>query len=229
MLATTGCGSSVPAPTKAPVASASSAGAPAPAPAPAPTAKQKSSLEAQRGPFIDACMGGIGSKEYCECGFVQFAALFRDADFEQAPSENDPRMQQLALNMRESCADKFPEPKAQEQFEHSCTGDKPARQPYCGCAWTELRKTLSVSEILDYPPGGTKFAEARAGIPKACQGKYPAELAANEYFSACKNSGQKTQKQCECMWKKVLKKYTVEQLAAGVGDPTKILDLDKCK
>jgi hypothetical protein len=225
VVATVGCSSSGQAPPKAAPATAPTAAAPTPAPA----AKQKSTLESQRAPFIDACMENLGSREYCDCGFLQFATVFKDADFEQEPPKDDPRMEQLSQKMREACSDKFPEAKAQDQFMQSCAGNEHKREPYCGCAWTELRKSLSVSDILNYPPGDAKYVEAKKGIPKACKGKYPTDLASGEYLTACKNVGKKTEKQCQCMWKKVIKKFSVEELASGAGDPTKVPDLGKCK
>ncbi len=197
--------------------------------APAPPAKDKPTLQSQRGPFVDACMQSIGSREYCECGFVQFEGLYKDVDFEKEPPKDDPRMGQLAIKMKEACSDKFPEPKAQEQFMQSCTENEPKRDPYCNCAWTELRKSLSVSDILNYPPGDAKYVEAKKGIPKACKGKYPIDLASSEYLEACKAGSQRTDKQCQCMWKKITKKLSVEQLVAGPSEITKVSDLDKCK
>jgi len=146
-----------------------------------------------------------------------------------APPKDDPRMELLGVKMREACADKFPEPKAEERLLQSCSGNEPKRGPYCSCAWTALRKSLSVSDILDYPPGNTKYAEAERGIPKSCKRMYPAELALNGYPISCKNHGQKTQQQCQCMWKKILKKFSVEELVAGTGDSTKVSDLSRCR
>jgi hypothetical protein len=219
-----GCAASKPAPETATASTAKAA-----EPNPAPTTKPKPNLESQREPFIDACMESIGSKPYCECGFAQFAEIFRGADFEKAPPKDDPRMEQLAVKMKEACADKFPEAKALEQFVQSCTDGESKRESYCNCAWAELRKSLSISEIIDYPPGSPKFGEAKKAIPKACKGKYPADVALSEYLSACTGSGQKTDKQCQCMWKKILKKYTVEELVAGTGDPTKVPGMNECK
>ena len=221
----TGCGSSA----QQPVSSSSASTQTQPESATTAPTKEKPTLESQRAPFIEGCMESIQSKDYCECGFGEFAILFKDADFSQEMPKDDPRMGQLAIKMKEKCSDKYPEPKAKEQFLQGCAENEAKKDPYCNCAWTELRKSLSVGDILTYLPGNTKFAQAKQGIPAACKGKYPAELASNDFVAACQKDGKKTEKQCQCMWKKVNKKYTVEELVAGVGDPSKVPGLDQCK
>jgi hypothetical protein len=222
VVAATGCGS----PAKPPAAKPNTATA-----ANKTTAAQvaKPSMESQRGAFIEGCMDKVQGNEYCDCGFAQFAEIFKDADLSKEIPEDDPRMGQLAVQMKEACSDKFPEPKAKEQFLKGCAEKQSNKDTYCNCAWTELRKTLSVGDILTFQPGNTKFMDAKKGIPRACKGKYPAELALSDFLNACKKDGQKTEKQCQCLWKKVTKKFSIEELVVGTGDVSKVAGLNACK
>lgn len=227
MLAATGCGSSA----TAPAASVNPADASPPANSTAAsTVPKKSGVDSQREAFTKGCMENMQAPEYCDCGFTQFAQIFKDADFSEEPPKEDPRMVELAARIKGHCSDKFPEAKAKEHFLLGCVEDDAKKEPYCNCAWTELRNTLSVEDILTYePPGSAKWSEAKKAIPKACKGKYPAELANSDYMNTCKKDSQSTDKQCQCRWKKLAKKFSIEEIVAGTAEPSQIPDLAKCK
>jgi hypothetical protein len=199
------------------------------APSPAP-AQSRPSIESQRAPFLEGCMKNLPVAAYCECGFVQFAAVFKDADLSKEVPQADPRMQQLSDRMRSECSATVPEATVKDHTMESCIAGDATKTPYCDCAWTELRSKLPLAEIWAYqPPPTAQWLDAKKGIPKACKGKYPRELAANEFLDACKSDGAKTEKQCQCVWKKLSKRFSIEEIVVGAAELSQVKDLDKCK
>ncbi|HEY5956907.1 MAG TPA: hypothetical protein VIV60_10155 [Polyangiaceae bacterium] len=195
-----------------------------------PTTKVRPTIESQRAPFIEGCMKNIPVAEYCECGFVQFSTLFKDADLSKEIAPADPRMQELSNRTRSECSNKVPEATVKEHTMQSCVAGDVKKEPYCDCAWNVLRSKLSVGEIWAFQaPASPQWSEAKLRIPKSCKGKYPRDLAASEFLEACKKDGEKSEKQCLCVWKKVSKRFSIEEIVAGTADPSQLKDLDKCK
>lgn len=226
LILATGCGSTA---MKAPTNASTATVAPSTKPTQSRDASSRSNVESQRAAFIEDCMRSSQAEDYCACGFAQVAEVFKDVDFSQDLPKDDPRMAEAAARMKASCSDKFPEEKAREKFLLGCVENDPKREPYCTCAWSELRNTLSVGDILTHdPPGSAKWSDAKKGIPKACKGKYPADVASNDFMSDCKRNPQHTDKQCQCRWKKLTRKFSIEDLVAGTADPSQVKDLDKC-
>jgi hypothetical protein len=220
MLATTACSSSPPPP------AATSANAEPKSHEPAKD--DGTTAESQREHFIERCLTNDAMKDYCECAFTQFVDVFRGVDLSKEVSDDDIRLARLGTQTKEKCADKIPESVAKEQFVGACTSKEPKKEPYCSCSWGELRKSLSVAEIIGLQPEDAKWLEAKKQLPKGCKGKYPAELAANEFIGACMQKDA-TEARCQCLWKKVSKAMTIEEIAAETRDVSEVPGLDTCK
>jgi len=186
-------------------------------------------VESQRQPFIEECLRSVDSQSYCECSFGQFSELFRDEDFSQEMPKNDPRFQQLATQIQAHCLDKLPEASVRQGVVAGCVGEEPKKQAYCDCSWETLRKYYAVADILHNEPGSPEWLAGQRQVATACRGKFPAELAASDFLKACTAGGTKSAEQCSCAWKKVLKKYSIEDLVTNLADISKVPDLDQCR
>lgn len=221
-------GSATPAAAPAPSASAS-------APAPAPVASEKpapkpETVEDQRDSFIGSCVQKTNQKEFCECSFEEFKVVFKDADFSKPLADTDPRVAELQNRTSKACAGKLPESEVQASFVESCVEGDQAKSPYCQCAWTSLRKTLSVADFGNESAlADARGLAARKAMVADCKGKYPAEVAKKEFLDVCvKNTGG-TEAVCNCRWTKLKKQLTVEEIVAGTGDVSTVKGLKECK
>jgi hypothetical protein len=228
-VATLACGgSNVPA--AAPAASAS-----APAPAPAPVASEKpapkvETVEDQRASFIGSCVEKTRQQAFCECSFEQFKVIFKDADFSKPLVDTDPRVAQLQSETSKACAGKLPETEVKASFLDACVEGDKSKNAYCECAWTSLRKTLSIGDFGNETAlADERGLAARKTMVTDCKGKYPAEVAKKEFLEVCvKNTGG-TDAVCNCRWTKLKKQMTVEEIVAGTGDVASVKGLKECK
>jgi hypothetical protein len=232
------CGGSKPAATSpeppaatAPTASsATSASTPEPSAAPEPSASPaapKASLDSQREDFMRACMHKVSAPDYCECGFEEFKAVFKDADLTKGLSDADPRFKELTVRTQAQCASKLTEDAVKPNFLKGCTSDDPRRNAYCSCAWTSMRKTLSIGDFLRTEELGSRFEDAKRAMVKACRGKFPADVAKGEFSAACRKGS--SPKACDCLWKKIRAKFSVEEIAAGTADVKSVPGLSDCQ
>lgn len=182
----------------------------------------------QRDGFMKGCLETTSGKDYCECAFLQYVEVFRNVDLAEGADKNEPYFLQLGEQTKAQCADKLPEDEVKKAFVADCASKDSTREPYCGCAWGELRKTLSVAFLLNFQEGDPKWVQARQQIPKGCKGKYPAALAQREFTSRCQSDGT-TEKQCVCLFGKIAKKFTIEEIHVGTADVAKVPGLDTCK
>lgn len=230
-LASFACGGSAqPAAAPAPSASAPS---PAPAPAPAPPEKpapKVETVEDQRQSFIGSCVQKTNQPEFCDCSFEQFKVIFKDADFSKPLSNDDPRVAELQSQTSKACAGKLPETEVRASFMDACAEGENSKNPYCECAWTSLRKTLSVADFGNESAlADERGLAARKTMVADCKGKYPADVAKKEFLDVCvKNTGG-TEAVCNCRWTKLKKQMTVEQIVAGTGDVATVKGLNECK
>jgi hypothetical protein len=189
-------------------------------------AEQKPSIESQREPFVQACMRRMPAQAYCSCAFDQFADVFKDADLTQKPT--DAQMESLKQKTVSNCAPKLTEADVKPSFTTACVGDNPKKQAFCDCEWGALRSKLQLADFVsDFE--GPKFDEAKKNVATTCKGKLPEDIAKSEFLTGCnKGSGTEHQKACECMWKKLRTKSSVEEIAAGAVDIKKA-GLESCK
>lgn len=216
-------------------AAAPAASAPAPAPTPAPVASEKpapkvETVEDQRESFIGSCVQKTRQQEFCECSFEQFKVIFKDADFSKPLVDTDPRVAQLQSETSKACAGKLPEPEVKASFLDACVEGDKSKNAYCECAWTSLRKTLSIADFGNETAlADERGLAARKTMVTDCKGKYPAEVAKKEFLEVCvKNTGG-TDAVCNCRWTKLKKQMTVEEIVAGTGDVASVKGLKECK
>lgn len=238
-----GCGSKPPPAADAPASSSSAAGTDTAAPAgssgsAAPAGSSASAapgdgsgpttVDSQREPFMQGCMKRVPSPDYCQCGFEQFRALFKDADMSKDTPDNDPRFAQLQQQTMTACASKLPEDTVKASFMSGCAGSEPKKAAYCSCAYPALRKTLSIVDFIgDFQ--GPRFDDAKKAMVKTCKGKFPTAVAQAEFMSACTKDDPSTKPRCACVWKKIKAKYSTEEIAAGMADVASTPGVDTCK
>ena len=212
-----------PAGSQAPAASASASASQTTQPAADPAAK----LEAQRDAFVSKCMGQGASvtKEYCECGFDQFKEVFKGVDLDKTEPTKE-QYAQVKTKTVAACADKLSEATIKTSFVSSCSNSDARMSGYCECAWTSLRKTLSLGDFAtDF--AGPRFDDAKKRMVDECKGKMPEAVVKGIFVESCtKQSGDA--KACECMWKKVRAKYSAAEIAGGVAD-VKSVPVAECK
>jgi hypothetical protein len=206
-------------PSTTPVDTAPSASATAAPPA--------TSLESQREPFMAGCMKKVPAPDYCACGFDQFREVFKGADVSQNLADDDPRLSALRDKTQANCASKIPEDIVKTSFFKTCSSDDARRGPYCKCAWSSLRKTLAVA---DFVAGleGPRSDEAKKAMVVSCKGTFPADSAKSDFVTACEKQDPSRAKTCDCLWKMVRAKFSVEEIVAGTADVKSIPGLDKC-
>ncbi|HEV8549287.1 MAG TPA: hypothetical protein VGQ57_09665 [Polyangiaceae bacterium] len=186
------------------------------------------SLRAQREAFMQSCMPRALSPDYCECGFEQFRAVFKDVDLTKDLPQDDPHFKELGERTLENCASKLREDQVQSNFVKGCVGGDERKRSYCACAWPALRKSLAVSDFVLADLEGPRFLDAKKGMVVACKGKFPAEVARSDFMTAC-TKDQTTGKVCECLWKKLKAKFTMEELAAGTAEIASAPGLAECR
>jgi hypothetical protein len=185
-------------------------------------------MDSQRDPFMNGCMKKVNAPDYCSCGFDQFREIFKDADLGQSLADTDPRFVALKERTQSQCASKLPEDQVKGSFMDSCIGDDKRKAPYCKCAWPALRKTLAVADFIgDFQ--GPRIDDAKKAMVLTCKGKFPAEVAKADFFTGCSKGDASRGKVCECLWKKVRAKFSVEEIVSGTADVKSTPGLDQCK
>jgi hypothetical protein len=187
-------------------------------------------VEDQRESFIGSCVKKTNQREFCECSFEQFKVIFKDADFSKPLADSDPRVAELQSQTSKACAGKLPESEVRASFLDACVEDDKSKNGYCECAWTSLRKTLSIADFGNESAlADERGLAARKAMVADCKGKYPAEVAKKEFLDVCvKNTGG-TDAVCNCRWTKLKKQMTVEEIVAGTGDVASVKGLKECK
>ena len=186
----------------------------------------KPNIEAQRDPFVQACMRKMPANAYCNCAFDQFKDVFKDSDLTSKPSEA--QMESLKQKTVGNCASKLTEPEVKSSFATACVGDNAKKQTWCDCEWTTLRGKLQLGDFVsDFE--GPKYDDAKKAVATTCKGKLGEDIAKGEFMQGCnKGAGTDHQKACDCMWKKLRGKSSVEEIAVGAVDLKKA-GLETCK
>ncbi len=217
-------------PAAAPVSSAAPAPSAAPAASEKPPAPKVETVEDQRESFIGSCVAKTNQAAFCDCSFEQFKVIFKDADFSKPLTDADPRVAELQSRTSKECAGKLPEPEVRASFLDACAEGEKSKSGYCECAWTSLRKTLSIADFGNESAlADERGLAARKTMVTDCKGKYPAEVAKKEFLEVCvKNTGG-TDAVCNCRWTKLKKQLSVEEIVAGTGDVATVKGLKECK
>jgi hypothetical protein len=186
----------------------------------------KPDIEAQRDPFVQACMRKMPAQAYCNCAFDQFKDVFKDSDLTSKPTEA--QMESLKQKTVGNCAARLTEPEVKGSFASACVGDNQKKQGWCDCEWTALRTKLQLADFVsDFE--GPKYEDAKKAVATTCKGKLDEPTAKGEFMQGCnKGAGAEHQKACDCMWKKLRSKSSVEEIAVGSVDLKKA-GLETCK
>jgi hypothetical protein len=184
-------------------------------------------MDSQREGFIHGCLKKVPAPDYCQCGFEQFAQIFKDADLSANIPQGDPRFAQLQQQTMTLCGSKLPEPTVKDSFLQGCVGGDTRKNTYCQCAWPVMRKTLSLADFLGEFQGD-RFVDAERAVTKACRGKFPVEVAKSEFVGACTKGDPTSTKTCTCLWDKVRAKFSTEEIAAGLADLKLVTGLEAC-
>lgn len=169
------------------------------------------------------------SKEYCDCGFEQFKAVFGGDDLSKPLEPGDPRLAELQKKTVEACASKLTEAEIQASFVGSCIEGDGRKEPYCTCAWTSLRKKLSHTDFVGVSPEDPRFTEPKKAMVKECKGKFPVDVAKFEFMKGCTQGESSAEASCSCKWDKLKKQFSTEELVAGTVDVAGAKGLADCK
>jgi hypothetical protein len=182
-------------------------------------------LEAQRDPFVQACMRKMPAQAYCACAFDQFKDVFKDSDLTTKPS--DAQMDSLKQKTLDNCATKLTEADVKPVFTNECVGSNPKKQPWCECEYTTLRTKLQPSDfVADFD--APKYTDAKKAVATTCKGKITEEIEKSDFTTMCSKGVAERAKICDCIWKKLRSKASVEEIAAGAIDIKKA-GIETCK
>jgi hypothetical protein len=118
--------------------------------------------------FVEGCTRkGSDLSPYCDCAWVELRKTLSVADFAIQESAGGARVQNATRAMAKACSTKLPERVGREGFVKSCSAEHAAAGPFCECAWKQLRKSYSASEIV----AGVADLEAMQPKIKASCGK----------------------------------------------------------
>ena len=176
---------------------------------------------------MQGCVGKAHLPDYCECAFDQFREVFKDVDLSKPLPEGDPHVKTLQDKTVAVCASKLNEEQVKSNYVEACQEGNKKKAKYCTCAFSALRKSLSLADFMgdaDTP----RFIEAKKAMVVVCKGKYPAEVAKSEFVTECTKDKPEDRKMCDCLWKKIKAAMTLEELAAGTVDVKTVPGLAEC-
>lgn len=109
--------------------------------------------------FMARCSGqGPSLTGFCECTWDTLHKSMSVKEMAQL-HRKDQRVQKAA----ESCIDKFPESELERSFLEGCTKETAAAEKYCRCAWSTLRKNVTIADLA---LGGMTESESREAYTK---------------------------------------------------------------
>jgi len=187
----------------------------------------KPSIESQREPFIQSCMEKAHMPDYCACSFDQFREVFKDADLTKPVEPDDPRVKSLRERTVAQCASKVTEDQVKANFLQGCEDGDKRKAKYCTCAWPQLRKELSLADIMLHEET-PRWVEAKKAIRVNCKGKLPVAVAQSDFMSGCTKDHPEREKMCTCLWKKVKAKFSIEEIIDGSIDVKSTPGLAEC-
>lgn len=166
--------------------------------------------------------------EYCECAFDLFKVVFKDVDVSTV-AKGDPRLEKWQQQTVGVCSDKLTEPFVKQNFVEGCAEGDKSKSPYCECAWASLRKSLDYKQLMnDAALTGESGVTLRKGMAKDCKGKYPVEVAKQDFLQGCAAAKQE-ERLCVCRWDKLKKQVSAEEIMLGVADLANVKGLKDCK
>ena len=178
----------------------------------------KRSREEHRAQFLKVCVKSPDMQAYCDCGWGVMTKMFSDDDMD-ADDVNEVRLAKLKLAVTKQCADQMPEAMLKDAFVKGCGNGEAALGPYCGCMWSELRKSFSGGELAQPEiVKSSKFTNGVAGSAKTCTPKIPESHVKRQFFDGCaKQPGHEAF--CTCAWKDLRAHATVGEIQSSSDTP----------
>jgi hypothetical protein len=175
-------------------------------------------LARHREEFMAACAKDLpNAPDFCQCSWDVFGTLFSEE--EMASSPDPKKLAEFKRKLGPACGGKVPETLVREQFVEGCTRKGKDLSPYCTCAWTELRKTLSVADFaIQESAGGARVQSATRAMAKACSSKLPERVGREGFVTSCSAGHPEAGPFCECAWKQLRKSHSATEIFAGVAD-----------
>jgi hypothetical protein len=128
--------------------------------------------DALKAGFVQGCAGDITDlAPYCECVWGAYRTKLSAADLNNEDIKNNPVFVETTKVAVKSCGPKALEAPTKARFLKDC-GANPALQPFCACAWTELRKAHAPADVL---AGTFPMDEIKVKLDKACGALRPAK------------------------------------------------------
>ncbi|MBX3189584.1 MAG: hypothetical protein KF819_21340 [Labilithrix sp.] len=130
--------------------------------------------ESIRDAFVTGCVGEgenaqPETKSFCECTWTEFRKKFSAAELGDEGTIKSERFTSARTPAIKVCAAKMPDGVAKAGFMKGCAKD-PKAQPFCTCAWKELRKQVSAAELytdtFDEKPAFAKVEKACGKLRK---------------------------------------------------------------
>jgi len=168
---------------------------------------------------MGSCAKGMsGAPDYCQCSWDLLLSIFSEKEL--TAKEPDPaKMASYKEKLPPTCGGKIPEPAAREKFVEGCGAKNSELGPYCECAWTELRKTLSVGDlVLHESANSERLIAATKTLPKSCGAKLPEKVARAAFLEGCNGERAGTEQFCECAWKQLGATSSAAEIFAGTAD-----------
>lgn len=177
------------------------------------------SLAHYREQFMAACGKNLAdAPDYCECSWALFRKSFSES--EMGSQNPDPhKMAKFQDEVGAACGDKLPEPVIFRQFIEGCNSKGKGLEPYCSCAWTELRKKLSVADFtLIETAESPRMEEARASMLRVCSPRLPERVPRDGFVRACVGDKPGAEAFCRCAWKQLRTTHSAAEIFAGGVD-----------
>lgn len=178
-------------------------------------------LAENRAAFLQTCAkDGEDTRAFCECAWGELRALVGDTKMgNEGPDGADLVNAHDAILL--GCRAKVPERAVKQRFLTSCTGERGELAPYCECAWTELRKSMSPAELVDPATVTVRVEASRRAMTKACGDRIPEAVVKSGFLEACRRD-VKLEAFCGCAWEQIRKLGTPAEIEAGLVPNDKV-------
>jgi hypothetical protein len=203
------CGGSTPAKTEEPASTS------APSDPPASEKPAGKPLGQFREEFMSKCGEATPAPDYCQCSWEVMAKLYT-LDELNSESVDPAKMRAFKDQALATCGGKLPEIAVKTKFTKGCAGDRKTLAPYCDCAWTELRKQLSIGDMANDETANTsRFVVAKKAMVKVCGAKMPEDAPREDFYHGCSKDDPQRRPFCECVWKTMRAAMSPAQIATA--------------
>jgi hypothetical protein len=105
------------------------------------------------------------------------------------------------------------------KFAKGCSEDRKTLVPYCDCAWTELRKQLSVRDLADDETiHSPRFVAAKKAMVNVCGAKMPEDVPRQDFSKGCTKDDPQRRPFCDCVWKLMRAALSPAQIASAAAE-----------